>query len=76
MSTVLHKREQETDRRQSASAGVGFLEQSFAQLPAEGKTHLKNLLFDLVSLQDVMAGAFSADKPEPLPGRIKASQRV
>ena len=55
MSTMSSKGTEETGRNQDRSAGVGFLEQGFAQLPEEGKNHLKNFLGDLVSLQNAIA---------------------
>jgi hypothetical protein len=43
------------------SSDIGILEQNFTQLPAEGKSLLKNYLQNLVSLQNAMRGAISID---------------
>jgi hypothetical protein len=48
----------EDDPRGSSSlSGIDVLEQCFSQLPPDGKTHIKDYLQSLVSMQNTMAGA-------------------
>jgi hypothetical protein len=47
--------------QQDKSSCLIFLEQNFSKLSAEGQSQLKNYLQSLVSLQNTMTGAVSAD---------------
>jgi len=49
------------------SFGKSILEQHFSLLSAEGRTHLRDYLKNLVSMQDTMAGAYSTDEAHSLP---------
>ncbi|MCL2480280.1 MAG: hypothetical protein FWF38_01070 [Spirochaetaceae bacterium] len=52
-------KELESDKDNSFNTDI--LEQSFSQLPTEGKIYLKKYLQNLVSLQSVMAAMYSPD---------------
>ena len=57
----INKTEEVSDL-QANNRGLGILEHSFSQLPAEGRIHLREYLKNLVSMQDAMSGA---DKSHP-----------
>jgi hypothetical protein len=59
--TMLCYAENDVANLQDNSSGINFLEQNFFQLSAEGQSQLKNYLQSLVSLQNIMTGAVSAD---------------
>jgi len=51
----------DTGYSKSYSSGINFLEQNFHQLSTEGQSQLKDYLQSLVSLQNTITGADSAD---------------
>ena len=58
------------DSCQGNTADIGILEQSFSQLPTEGKAQLKDYLHNLVSMQKTMERADNADAAD-LPAKDK-----
>ena len=53
-------KKKEAEDNQANSFATGILEQSFAQLPAEGRSSLKDYLKNLLSIQNAITGAISS----------------
>jgi len=52
---------------EDGSLAERILEQQFSLLSAEGKTHLRDYLKNLVSMQNAMIESFSMDEAHSLP---------
>jgi hypothetical protein len=60
------------ENSKDSALGIGILEQTFTQLSAERKFLLQEYLQNLVSMQNTMAGAISADSSRTLSNRERA----
>ena len=63
MSTMLCNAENDMEGEKNNSPGIDFLESGFTQLPAEGRKQFKEVLQNLVSMQNTMAGADNIRPP-------------
>jgi hypothetical protein len=58
---MLSNIENRDDGCKDNTSDTGILEQSFSELPPEGKIYLKDCLQNLVSMQNTMVRAISVD---------------